>query len=146
MNKKLVYPYFLLVLNYVIGVLIIVASYKILNIVTYILVMTLPICVGTLLFVFAVRKYIKQLNILCHALIAAGLYMLFYSIVIMFVKKLNVTDMIYQNSIKLFTSGFSIGNNLQLSIGDAVMPSLLTFIIHYGSMVAVRRLKNVNKN
>lgn len=142
MNKNRAYPYCSLLLPYAIVMAIIATSYNSLNIVTYLLLMILPIFVGAILFAFTARKYNRDLRALIHSIIAVGIYLLFYFAVLLFVKQTNATEFIYQNSKSLFTEGFSIGNEIQLSVGDAILPALLTFAVHYCSIAVVCRRKN----
>ncbi|MCH5278368.1 MAG: hypothetical protein J1E60_01105 [Christensenellaceae bacterium] len=143
MNKHRLYPYIFLLLPYVVVMILMAICFRHINIVTYLLLMICPIFTSSMLFAVATKKYSEKVSSLLSSLVAVTIYLVFYMVVLFFMKQTNTMEFIYQNSKGLFSEGFSIGSEMQFTPGDAILPILLTFITHYGCMaIAHKKPKN----
>lgn len=146
MKQHKLYPYFWQLVTYIVGIVLLSISFKRLNIVTYLLLMILPIFISSILFTISMRKQKKSVNALLSSIIAAAIYFIFYVSVLFLAKQTNAMEFIYQNSKSMFTEGFSIGNKMQFSIGDAILPLALTFVVQYICMVLTQKNRKSDDN
>ncbi len=146
MKQHKLYPYFWQLITYIVGIVLLAISFKRLNIVTYLMLMIFPIFISSILFTISMRKQKKAVNGFSSSIIAAAIYFIFYVSVLYLAKQTNAMEFIYQNSKSMFTEGFSIGNKMQFSIGDAILPLALTFVVHYVCVVLAQKNKKTDDN
>lgn len=118
---------------------------QVLNLFSYLaMIMILPIiliCVIILVFF----RYCQLKNPLIHSLILCLLYIAALQGLWIFMDKTNGFTAICQNSINLFSEGFSIGNDLGgMNIADLLLPAGVSFLLFYISAYIASHRRGTN--
>lgn len=121
----------ILCIPYLISGLIISLSYELLNIIYYLAAMIVPIFMGAAISIIIYKKGQSGLSNIAFSGVGTVIYAVFFTTIIMIMKRLDIMNFIYKNSRELFREGFSIGYDFSINLIDMVLPLCFCFLVHF---------------